>query len=145
VETVFSENFNIDKQVKLFQEKAAVSADTTAWQSIARLMEQKAWSKTMFCNHTLLDQSFYYKAKRSDSPDPSLEVLMAICAGMDLEPEAAEDLLHSAGFHLGNAQKKHIAYRQILTNFQGQPLHVRNEFLRRVGVGELGSGNYTER
>ena len=134
---------NIDIYLKKFEVFAAMQAkDPNAWQLVGALIEQMGWGITKFCNRSLLDKGYYYKAKRGDVTPPTLPVLMAICVAMALDMEAAELLLSAAGIKLSTAIPLHRAYMYIINHLAGQPIYVCNEFLKRLGFNELGSQDY---
>jgi len=134
---------NINMHLKKFEVLAAMQAkDPNAWQLVGALIEQMGWSLTTFCNRSLLDKGYYYKAKRGDAAPPTLPILMAICVAMALDMEAAEMLLGAAGFKLSSTIPLHRAYMYILNHFSGQPIYFCNDFLKRLGFNELGSGDY---
>ena len=134
---------NIDMHLKKFEVLAAMQArDPNAWQLVGALIEQMGWSLTTFRNLSLLDEGYYYKAKRGDTMLPTLPILMAICVAMALDMETAEILLGAAGIKLSTAIPLHRAYIYIITHLAGQPIHICNEFLKRLHFNELGSRDY---
>ena len=133
----------IDKHLKKYEVLAAMQAkEPNAWQLIGALIEQMGWSITKFCNRSLLDKGYYYKAKRGDITPPTLPILMAICIAMALDMESAERLMSAAGIKLSTAIPLHRAYMYILNHLSGQSIYVCNNFLKRLGFGELGSQDY---
>jgi len=134
---------NIDKHVARFEELSALQEEApTAWQLIGKVIARKGWNRAVFCKRSLLDEAIYYKAKRGDDTPPSLHTLMAVCVGMDLDMPATEELLAAAGYKFSKAIPLHRAYMYIIGHLAGQPVHVRNEFLKRLRINELGSQNY---
>jgi len=111
----------------------------TCCQRIIALVDAKGWTKTKFCNKTLLDEAVYDRIMREYNSVPSLRTLIAICAAMDLCISAALSLLASAGYILSEAIEEHRAYMYILRDMAGATIGERNEFLVRVGVEPLGS------
>ena len=133
----------MDMHLKKFEVLAAMQArDPNAWQLVGALIEQMGWSLTTFCNRSLLDKGYYYKAKRGDTTPPTLSVLMAICVAMALDMEAAGILLSAAGIKLSTTIPLHRAYIYILNHLAGQPIYVCNDFLKRLRFNELGSQDY---
>ena len=134
---------NIDIHLKKFDTLAAMQArEPNAWQLVGALIDQLGWSLATFCNRSLLDKGYYYKAMRGDATPPTLPVLMAICVALALDMEAAEILLGAAGIKLSPAIPLHRAYMYIINHFTGQSIYVCNEFLKRLCFNELGSGDY---
>jgi hypothetical protein len=116
--------------------------DPNVWQLVGALIEQLGWNLTTFCNRSLLDKGYYYKAKRGDATLPTLPVLMAICVAMALDMEATEILLGAAGIKLSTAIPLHRAYIYIINHLNGEPIHVCNEFLKHLRFNDLGSQDY---
>ena len=137
------ESTNIGTHLKKYEVLAAIQAkNPNAWQLVGALINQLGWSITTFCNRSLLDKGYYYKAKRGDATPPTLPVLMAICVAMALDMEAAEILLGAAGIKLSAAIPLPRAYIYIINHLAGESVYVCNEFLKRLRFNELGSQDY---
>jgi transcriptional regulator with XRE-family HTH domain len=122
----------------------------------ARLAERRATSKTLW---ERIDELRTAKGLRNDShlaekshlnnatisriknvgvERQSLETMMAVCVGLDLELQTAKELLGLAGLALPNDERG-VAYEIILTSFKGQSMDVRNMALEEMGMLPLGS------
>ena len=112
----------------------------TFWQKADVLMEQRHWYSSTFKEKTRLSDKEYsrYIAKRNTTP--SLYAVMAICVGLDIDVQIADDLLATAGYKL-NSTKEHQAYHFVLIHYRGR-IDECNAFLANKHVKLLGSRNY---
>jgi hypothetical protein len=67
---------------------------------------------------------------------PSVQTLVAVCAGLDLDIAVAERLFAVSGRALRYSDE-HIAYRMILTVCRGIDITERNDFLEVLGFCRL--------
>ena len=84
---------------------------------------------------TLLSRDTFYKLKKPDYK-PAFETVIALCAGLDLDIVIANELLGKAGYAFDGGEK-HTAYMTVITQFAGQSILVRNEFLKNLNIPGL--------
>jgi len=81
---------------------------------------------------TLLSRDTYYKLRRQDYK-PAFETIIALCAGLDLDIIITNELLNKAGYSFDGGER-HSAYVAVITQFTGQSILIRNEFIRTLNI-----------
>jgi len=110
---------------------------------VLQIFKAKGIDAQAFQTLTLLSRNTFYLLKKPDYK-PSFETVIALCAGLDLDITITTELLNKAGYAFDGSEK-HGAYETAITQFAGQPIHTRNEFLRNLDIagvttlGERGS------
>lgn len=108
------------------------------WEKVHEILVLKKWNAVIFADKTLLHEINFSHAVNNHSSLPSIRTVIAICAGLDLDINMTNELLHLAG-HALNGSREHQALSFAITAFGGQPIEARNEFLIDQGFDPLGS------
>ena len=73
----------------------------TYWQKADALMNQRHWYSSTFKEKTRLSDREYSRYLLERTKTPSLYAVMAICVGLDIDVQIADDLLATAGYVKG--------------------------------------------
>ena len=109
----------------------------TFWVKADALMKQKNWCPVAFRDNTLLSEVERARYLTERNKLPSLSKVMAICIGLNIDPQISEDLLAAAGYNL-SPLREHQAYRFVLHHYRGR-VDECNDFLIDRGIKPLGS------
>jgi len=108
-------------------------------QRVKQILEIKKIDLDKFKEQTLLSKATYYRLQ-NEKDKQSFNTILAFCAGLDLDISLTTELLNKAGLTFDGGIA-HNAYMMAITQFPGQPIDVRNEFLANLnikGVSPLG-------
>lgn len=140
--------FDLETEVIMLNEMAQRGAKYTKSfgdQMLECLEANGITTPLKFVLKTNLHDSTYKKLRRDPDGNYELEVILTICAALDLDIDTTNRLLEAAGHVLRQSLYTHLAYKTLFTRLIGQTYNTKNEFLRSVGVKELGSKTYRER
>ena len=113
-------------------------------QQVKQIIQAKNINVMRFQKRTLLSKATFYRLQNEQASHSFLTVL-AFCAGLDLDIYITTELLHKAGYTF-NGSVEHNAYMMAITDFPGQPIEVRNEFLKHLDIkGVLPLGEDTSK
>ncbi|GHU39626.1 hypothetical protein FACS1894105_14390 [Clostridia bacterium] len=113
------------------------STATTFWIQTDILMKLKHWNGAIFKNKTLLNDEDWHRYT-IHKKFPSLLKAMAICIGLDINPQKSEELLAFAGYLLSSCHT-HQAYHFVLEKYRGR-IDLCNDFLIKCGEKPFGTG-----
>lgn len=121
------------------------------------LIQQKGWSEKELCEKCLLDRPRFTAIKHLDDDAASthnvtLQVLVALCIGMQLNITVSEQLLALRGYALSKRNPIHNAYRYLIERCSGISIDDANELLTELFAGKgavldrilLGSRGYRQ-
>lgn len=105
------------------------------------LMQQKGWSEKELCEKCLLDRPRFTAIKHLDDDAASthnvtLQVLVALCIGMQLNITVSEQLLALRGYALSKRNPIHNAYRYLIERCSGISIDDANELLTELFAEE---------
>ena len=78
------------------------------------------------------------RLRREAYPNTSLSNVVSLCVGLNLHPLMAKDLIQKAGYSF-NGSLEHVAYQMILFSMTNSSLEECNDYLKSVGVKQLGT------
>lgn len=110
----------------------------TCWQLIYELIQERGWNKITFSERTLLGEEVYSKAKNNNASKPDIRTIIAIACGLELDLPLTNELLRLAGHALDDSLE-HRALSYCVTNFPGESMESRNDFLVSYGFKPLGT------
>lgn len=104
------------------------------------LIQQKGWSEKELCEKCLLDRPRFTAIKHLDDDAASthnvtLQVLVALCIGMQLNITVSEQLLALRGYALSKRNPIHNAYRYLIERCSGISIDDANELLTELFAG----------
>lgn len=117
-------------------EKARVR---TSWSKIFEYLQEEESNSYDFSDRTLLNVSFYTKAKQGHAIPPSFHVIMSIVAGYDWDLDRATEVLALAGHCFSPVIEQHAAYLFVINSMIGCTIYEKNIFLEAEGVKPFGS------
>lgn len=105
------------------------------------LMQRKGLSEKDLCELCLLDRPRFTAIKRLDDDAVStrnvtLQVLVALCIGMQLNITVSEQLLALRGYALSRRNPIHNAYRYLIERRRGITIDEANELLTELFAGK---------
>jgi hypothetical protein len=125
-----------DYEAKLAEKRATTK---TLWEFIEELKALKGIrNDSHLADKSHLNSADISRMKNGSTGRQSLEKMLAVCVGLDLELETAKRLLALAGLVLPNDERG-AAYETILTTLKGYPMDIRNDILQELDVEPLGS------
>jgi hypothetical protein len=101
-------------------------------QRVRQLMELKNINVMRFQERTLLSKATYYRLL-DEKEKQSFHSVLSLCAGLDFDISLTTELLNKAGYTF-DGSIAHNAYMMAITQFPGQPIDVRNEFLSNLDI-----------
>lgn len=111
----------------------------TFWQMLWQYIRLRNMNSAVFCEKTLLDESYYRHAEKNDGKAlPEVRTIVAMCVGLGLDLQQSQELLRLAGRAL-NDSREHVAYGFVLSMLRGQSIYDCNTFLAEIGIRTLGT------
>lgn len=101
-------------------------------------MESAHWNTTIFINRTGLDAMNYSRVQKPDHKFTMMP-LVSMGIGLELSLDEMQEVLSLAGLSFKPTDRTDQAYKYLFTGMPGKSVDECNEFLREVGVPELGS------
>jgi transcriptional regulator with XRE-family HTH domain len=92
-----------------------------------------------FATKTLLDKSYYSRAKKGNAAPPDIRTIIAIAAGYKLNTQLTEEMLRLAGRAFNPTSKEHNAYRFIIETMKDYHMEAKNQLLETEGFKPLGT------
>jgi hypothetical protein len=114
-----------------------------AWARIYDYLQLEKANSQTFQDRTLLNNTYFHKAKKGDSSPPSMHTIVSIVAGYDWGIQKAEELLKLAGHAFSPVIEQHDGYLFVLS-LHGCCIHERNAILIKEGLNPLGSGYHSK-
>lgn len=71
--------------------------------------------------------------KKKDS-NITLQSVLALCIGLNLQPAFSYDLIHKAGFNIMTAKDEHLIYRYLIEHHHMENIYMWNEKLQDAGI-----------
>lgn len=121
-----------------------LSTQETFKQKMEKILKDRHYNATSFCNATELNRNIYSNIKKEEYK-PSLRIVVSICVGLKLNVFDAEYLLQLAGYVLVRTKKLDFAYSILLENSREWDITECNNKLKEWGFKEndfLGSQAY---
>lgn len=115
----------------------------TTWGRIYEYLQQEKANPQTFFQRTLLNSSYFTKAKNHDSSPPSMHIIISIVAGYDWGLHRAEELLKLAGHAFSPINKQHDAYLFAINSMYGFSIEDKNSIFIKEGLNPLGSATYS--
>lgn len=132
-----TELFNKAKDFeKRFKRSQATHITATQW--LWERMQEEHWNSTIFQAKTNLDAMNYTRVQKPDHKF-KLGALVAMGVGLCLSPSEMDEVLSLAGLSFAPTDRDQQAYAYLFSGCFGQNIDKCNEFLRKIGVPELGS------
>lgn len=105
------------------------------------LIQQKGWSEKELCEKCLLDRPRFTAVKHlnddaASTHNVTLQVLVALCIGMQLNITVSEQLLALRGYALSKRNPIHNAYRYLIERCSGISIDDANELLTELFAGK---------
>lgn len=101
------------------------------------LIQQKGWSEKELCEKCLLDRPRFTAIKHlnddaASTHNVTLQVLVALCIGMQLNITVSEQLLALRGYALSKRNPVHNAYRYLIERCSGISIDDANELNKQA-------------
>ena len=135
-----TQNIELFNKAKDFENKFKRSKFThkTATELLWEYMESAHWNTTIFINRTGLDAMNYSRVQNPDHKFTMMP-LVSMGVGLELSLDEMQEVLSLAGLSFKPTDRTDQAYKYLFTGMSGKSVDECNEFLREVGVPELGS------
>lgn len=135
-----TQNTELFNKAKDFEKKLKRSREThkTAPQWLWERMQEEHWNSYIFQNNTNLDAMNYSRVQKPEYKF-KMGALVSMGVGLKLTPTEMDEVLSLAGLSFDPNDKEQQAYAYLFSGCSGRDIDECNEFLREVGVTELGS------
>lgn len=135
-----TQNTEIYNKAKDFEKQfqRAKAVHKTATELLWSYMHEEHWTLYKFQDRTNLDAMTYTRIQKPDYKF-TIRPLVAMGVGLRLDLHAMEEVLTLAGLAFKEGDHEQQAYKYLFTGLYGKSIDDCNEFLRQVGVRELGS------
>src|SRR5690606_41414865 len=103
-----------------------------------------SWSNTRCCqSRLLLCAGVTILLDHVKLNNPTLEIVVEICIGLELIPTYSEEILRLAGYTLNNTPQQ-LAYKKLIHSYRGHSIYECNEVLEALGLSPLCAKAYKE-
>ena len=135
-----TQNTELFNKAKDFENrfKRSKSTHKTATELLWEYMEAAHWNTTIFINRTGLDAMNFSRVQKPDHKFTMMP-LVSMGVGLELSLDEMQEVLSLAGLSFKPTDRTDQAYKYLFTGIPGKSIDECNEFLREVGVPELGS------
>ena len=93
--------------------------------------DEKLEERSLISSRTIQD----YRNK--NNARPTLQSVLALCIGLNLQPYLAYDLIRKAGYDLNRPNDDYLVYRYLIDHHHMENIHMWNDKLRDAGVSQL--------
>lgn len=135
-----TQNTELFNKAKDFENKFKRSKEThkTAPELLWEYMRASHWNTTTFIDRTGLDAMNYSRVQKPDHKFTMMP-LVSMGVGLGLYLDEMEEVLSLAGLSFKPTDRTDQAYKYLFTGMHGKSIEECNDFLREIGVPELGS------
>lgn len=129
------------RQIEIINgKKAQADAENKGWREMIREeIFKQDWRVEEFTAKTFLSETVYKRLMRKEEPGITLNSLVAICLGLQLDKDKSMKIIHGAGFAFKDSSKLHYYYKYFIDNHFN--IHDADHVLMKAFGQSFGSHN----
>ncbi len=100
-------------------------------------MDRREFTNEKLEERSLISSRTIQDYRNKNDARPTLQSVLALCIGLNLQPYLSYDLIRKAGYDINIPNDDYLVYRYLIDHHHMENIHMWNEKLRDAGVSQL--------